>query len=479
MEPRTVSAVNRPGRLSRVRRAIAVALVTAVGALALVVIAPAAAQAATSDVTATCTTLDVKLRTFAEKGAVSILLDGEYQSVGDENGWQSVGTSFTRSYAFEPVVAHTYTVRVNAFDAASGGAAFTPGTGADAEYDASTAPCSPVTVAALGSSCVSEKRVDKQTLSLEISGLRSKVTYLVEVLDDNGDIVDHFQFRTAPVVDKRFSGLTAGQTYRVRVSDQTNDVLSGGTTATLVGCAAPMDLHNVVASCVGGAGRITAVVEGLVPGRTYSAALSPSGATLALTPVATTGVITFTGVARGDYVVSVDDDAAALTSRAGVTVAQCASGSGSGSGSGGTTGTGSNSGGSDSGTSSTPGSTAGGASTVSPNTGASAGRPAVGRSAARVSTTVSASFAETLSLGLSPAITPDAGIASPTDTSDGAGPGDGDVSYASGSGSAADELSSAASSSVWTAWPWLLGAAGILAALAVIAFALLKRRRTI
>ena len=477
MEPRTVSTFTRHGRLSRVRRAIAVALVTAVGALTLVVIAPAAAQAATSDVSATCTTLDVKLRTFADKGAVSILVDGEYQTVGDEDGWQSVGTSFTRSYAFEPVVAHTYTVRVNAFDAASGGASFTPGTGADAEYDASTAPCSPVKVSAVGSSCVSDKRVDKQTLSLEISGLRAKVTYLVEVLDANGKVADHFQFRTAPVVNKTFSGLTAGQTYRVRVSDQTNDVLSGGTTTTLVGCAAPVSLENVVASCVGGAGQISADVEGLVAGRAYSAVLSPSGKTLALAPSASTGVITFAKVPQGNYVLTLDDDDAALSARASVTVADCAIGSGSngnGSAGSGTAGNGATGNGS-AGSGSTTGGSSAGQSTG--GTGSTPARSGGGRSGITGgSTSISATFSEAVTLGLSPAVTAEGTVDNSVDTSDAAGPGDEDA-YASGSGSVADELSSASSSNVWAAWPWMLVAAGLLAAFVLMLLALLKRRR--
>ena len=470
MEPRTVSTFTRQGRLSRVRRAIAVALVTAVGALTLVVIAPAAAQAATSDVSATCTTLDVKLRTFADKGAVSILVDGEYQTVGDEDGWQSVGTSFTRSYAFEPVVAHTYTVRVNAFDAASGGASFTPGTGADAEYNASTVPCSPVKVSAVGSSCVSDKRVDKQTLSLEISGLRAKVTYLVEVLDANGEVADHFQFRTAPVVNKTFSGLTAGQTYRVRVSDQTNDVLSGGTTTTLVGCAAPVSLENVVASCVGGAGQISADVEGLVAGRAYSAVLSPSGKTLALAPSASTGVITFAKVPQGNYVLTLDDDDAALSARASVTVADCATGSGSngnGSAGSGTAGNGS--------TDSTTGGSSAGQSTG--GTGSTSARSGGGRSGVTGgATSVTATFSEAVTLGLSPAVTAEGMVDNSVDTSDAAGPGDDDA-YASGSGSVADELSSASDANVWAAWPWMLVAAGLLSAFVVMLLALLKRRR--
>ena len=474
MEPRTVSAVNRQGRLSRVRRAIAVALVTAVGALALVVVAPTAAQAATSDVTATCTTLDVKLRTFADKGAVSILVDGEYQTVGDESGWQSVGTSFTRSYAFEPVLAHTYTVRVNAFDGASGGASFAPGTGADAEYVSSTVPCSPVKVAAIGSSCVSDKRVDKQTLSLEISGLRAKVTYLVEVLDANGEVADHFQFRTAPVVNKTFSGLTAGQTYRIRVNDQTNDVLSGGATTTLVGCAAPVSLENVVATCVGGAGHISADVEGLVPGRAYSAVLSPSGKSLALTPSASTGVISFANVPQGNYVLTLDDDDAALSARASVAVA-CATGSGSNgngsNGNGGTDSTGNGSAGTESATGgSTAGQSTGAAGSTSVRSGG--GRSGITGGA----TSVSATFSEAVTLGLSPSVTAEGTVDNSVDTSDSAGPGDSDA-YASGSGSVADQLSSESTSNVWAAWPWMLVAAGLLAAFVLMLLALLKRRR--
>jgi hypothetical protein len=465
MEPRTVNHLTQQRRSSRVGRAIAAALVTALGALALVVVAPVAAQAATSDVSATCTTLDVKLRTFAEKGAVSILVNGEYQTVGDEAGWQSVGTSFTRSYAFEPVVAHSYTVRVNAFDGASGGASFAPGTGADAEYVASTVPCSPVSVSAVGSSCVSDKRVDKQTLSLEIRGLRAKVTYLVEVLDENGEVADHFQFRTAPVVNKTFSGLTAGQTYRVRVSDQTNDVLSGGTTTTLVGCAAPVSLENVGASCVGGTGRISADVEGLVPGRSYGATLAPVGKSLTLTPATSTGVITFAGVTRGDYLLTLDDDDAPLSARASVTVADCATGSGSGGTAG--SGTGSTDGGSSSGQSAT-----GGASTGSTTT-----RPGGGRSSATGGeSSISATFSEAVTLGLSPVVSADGTVQNSVDTSDAAGPGD-DDSYASGSGSVADELSSAPASNAWGLWDWMIVAAGLLAAFLLIVLALLRRRR--
>lgn len=454
MEPRTVN------RFIRIARLIAVGLATSIGALALVVVAPSAAQAATSDVSATCTTLDVKLRTFADRGEVSILLDGEYQTDGTEDGWQSVGTSFTRSYAFEPVVAHTYTVRVNSFDAGSAGVSFSPGTGADAEYVATTDPCSPVSVAAVGSSCVSDKRIDKQTLSLEITGLRAKVTYLVEVLDENGEVADHFQFRTAPVVTKTFSGMTAGQTYRVRVTDQSNDVLSGGTTATLVGCAAPASLENTVASCVGGAGRVVADVEGLVPGRAYTAALAPSGVTLRLTPSSADGVITFTGVPRGDYVVTLDDDAAPLTARAAVSVAEC----GTGAGSGGSDGSG--------GDGSTGGSTSTGASN---GVGAPSVRSGGGRSgAAGGATSVSATFTEAVTLALSPAVSPDGTVHDTIDTSEASGPGD-DESYASGS--VADELTSAPSASEAVVWPWVLVAAGSLAALSLIALALLKRRR--
>lgn len=472
MEPRTVN------RFTRITRVIAAALATSIGALALVVIAPAAAQAATSDVSATCTTLDVKLRTFAERGEVSILLDGEYQTDGTDDGWQSVGTSFTRSYAFEPLVAHAYTVRVNSFDSSSGGASFVPGTGADAEYVATTKPCSPVSVVAVGSSCVSDKRVDKQTLSLEITGLRAKVTYLVEVLDENGEVTDHFQFRTAPVVNKTFSGLTAGQTYRVRVTDQSNDVLSGGTTTSLVGCAAPASLENALASCVGGTGRITADIEGLVPGRTYTAALSPTGATVALTPSSGNGVITFTGVPRGDYVVTLDDDDAPLSARAAVSVAECGAASGSaGSGSG---GSGESGGGSVGGGSSSGGST-GDTTTPGASTSTGGGAPAVrsggGRSGATGgATSVSGSFAEAVTLGLSPAVSADGTVDGSIDTSDASGPGD-DQSYASGS--VADELTSAPSASETILWPWVLVAAGVLAAVALIALALLKRRRTV
>lgn len=467
MEPRTVN------RFTRITRVIAAALAASVGALALVVVAPAAAQAATSDVSATCTTLDVKLRTFADRGEVSILLDGEYQTDGTADGWQSVGTSFTRSYAFEPVVAHTYTVRVNSFDPDSGGASFTPGTGADAEYSATTHPCSPVSVAAVGSSCVSDKRIDKQTLSLEITGLRARVTYLVEVLDESGEITDHFQFRTAPVVNKTFSGLTAGQTYRVRVTDQSNDVLSGGTTATLVGCAAPASLENAVASCVGGTGRIVADVEGLVPGRAYTASLSPSAATLRLAPSSANGVITFTGVPRGDYVVTLDDDDAPLSARAAVTVAEC--GTGAESGGNGSGGTGESAGGS-AGSGSTGASAAPGSST-SNGGGSPAVRSGGGRSGAMGgATSVSATFTEAVTLGLSPAVSPDGAVDDTIDTSDASGPGD-DGSYASGS--VADELSSAPSATETVIWPWVLAGAGVLAALALIALALLRRRRTV
>lgn len=471
MEPRTVN------RFTRIARMIAAALATSIGALALVVIAPSAAQAATSDVLATCTTLDVKLRTFADRGEVSILLDGEYQTDGSEDGWQSVGTSFTRSYAFEPVVAHAFTVRVNSFDAGSGGTAFVPGTGADAEYVSTTDPCSPVSVAATGSSCVSEKRINKQTLSLEITGLRAKVTYLVEVFDENGEVTDHFQFRTAPVVNKTFSGLTAGQTYRVRVTDQSNDVLSGGTTASLVGCATPASLENATSSCVGGTGRIVADVEGLVSGRAYTAALSPSGVTLRLTPSSATGVIAFSGVPRGDYVLTLDDDDAPLSARAAVTVAECSAGgstpggaAGSGSSGGGSTGSGSTGSGSN-GNGAAPGtSTSSGAG--SPTVRSGGGRSGVTGG----STSVSASFTESVTLGLAPAVSEDGVVDDTIDASDASGPGDGE-SYASGS--VADDLAAAPSASETIVWPWVLAAAGVLAAVAVIALALLKRRRTV
>ncbi|WP_165067056.1 hypothetical protein [Marisediminicola senii] len=343
-------------RLTRCRPLLLLTVAASLAVAFAVGLAPAhAAQAETPGVDATCSTLSVKPKGFAAKGEVRVTIDGEVQTEGTDDGWRSFTGSFTGVYRFDPVLEHEYTVEVNSFGADSAGRDFSDGEGYDASYTGPTTPCAPVEITASGSNCVSDTRVDKMTLNLEISELRRSTTYLVEVLAHD-EVVTHFQFRTAPVVQKTFSGLTAGERYEVRVTDQSDDALSSRTSVLIPGCAAPIALDATATSCAtpGSAPAIVAELSGLVDGRSYEARLTPGDRVQAVSGSAADSTLTFGDLEPGTgYVVTVTDDAAprSVTSDP-IDVAECATapvegpgtstpGAGTGSGNGNGAGTGS------------------------------------------------------------------------------------------------------------------------------------------
>ncbi|MWB98966.1 hypothetical protein [Agromyces seonyuensis] len=463
--------MNRTARTPFLRRAavrVAAIAAAAVVATAALVAAPVAAQAAdsgTAEVTASCASLVVKLRTFAAGGEVSIVVDGETQTDGDADGWRTIGTSFTRTYAFEPDVAHDYTVRVNSFADGSAGREFRAGTGGDALFSGPTTPCDAVQVLASASSCDAAKRVDSQKLGLEISRLRPSVTYLVEVTDASGEVVDHFQFRTSPVVNKTFSGLSAGETYGIRVTDQSNDVLSGSTSVTIPACAQAIDLTSLTTSCTGGAASATATLADLVPGRSYTAELTPGGATAAIAGADGSGELRLTGLADDtEYTLVVTDDDAAIAARAAATTPTCASSAGG-------DGTGSTPSGSGTGAGSSSGSGGSGSTGGSAADGTAAGSAASGSAASSGPRIVFAAAVQ----GVNGTDLAQAAVAGSDDES-GEGPGDDGASSATGTvgGDAGAALGAAdAGASLWL---WLGGIlAAALAALAVW-FAVRHRR---
>jgi hypothetical protein len=264
----------------RAARRIGAGLVVAVlVALGMAVLHPAAAaHAETPNVTPSCASLTVKPNGFAAKGEIRIVVDGEVQTDGDEEGWTVFKGSFSGVYTFEPAVAHDYRVEINSYATASDGTSFSPGTGADVVFVGTTAPCAPVGIDVGTSNCVSEKQAAKQSIDLTFTGLRKSVTYLAEVFEE-GQVVTHFQFRTAPEADKTFSGLQAGTRYDIRLTDQSNDVLSAGMPVLIPGCADVVSLESEVQQCTGenGGASILATVSDLVPGRTYRLDLVPTG----------------------------------------------------------------------------------------------------------------------------------------------------------------------------------------------------------
>jgi hypothetical protein len=297
----------------RILAALAVAVLVALG---IAVVQPAtAAHAETPNVTPSCASLSVKPNGFAAKGEIRIVVDGEVQTDGDEDGWTVFKGSFSGLYTFEPVVEHDYRVEINSYATASDGTAFSPGTGADVSFVGTTAPCAPVSIDAGTSNCVSEKQAAKQSIDLTFTGLRKSVTYLAEVFAD-GSRVTHFQFRTAPEVHKTFSGLQAGTRYDIRLTDQSNDVLSAGTSVTIPGCAAVVSLESDVQQCTAenrGA-WIVATVTDLVPGRTYRLDLVPSGSfegsVAMLDGNEGSYTVQYGPVSAGDYRLTLEDDAA-------------------------------------------------------------------------------------------------------------------------------------------------------------------------
>lgn len=300
-------------------RRVAASLVTVLlaGGLAALIEAPAA-QAESLNVVANCSTLTVKPNGFAAKGEVRVLVDGEVQTDGTDDGWRAFKGSFSGVYAFDPTLAHDYTVEINSFGSDSASYAFKPGTGYDASYEGPTTPCSAVSVSAAASNCVSAKSIDKQSVNLTFSDLRRSVTYLAEVLLDN-EVVAHFQFRTSPIVTKTFGGLTAGERYEVRLTDQSDDSLSARSWVRIPGCATRTTVSTWVQQCgaSGQTGAISAAIGGLVSGRHYTVAVRPAlGAqpTQTISGDSDDATVYFVDLPVSvHYSVSVSDDAAPRT----------------------------------------------------------------------------------------------------------------------------------------------------------------------
>ncbi|MFD1715385.1 hypothetical protein ACFSBZ_12990 [Amnibacterium flavum] len=316
-------------------RAIAAAVIAMILGAGIAVTATALpASAENLGVSANCSTLTVKPNGFASKGEVRVLVDGEVQTEGTDDGWRSFKGSFSGVYTFEPTVAHDYEVQINSFGADSDGRGFAPGTGYDATYTGPTTACAPVDIAAAASNCVSPSRIDKQSINLTFSELRRSVTYLAEVVL-NGDVVTHFQFRTAPVVQKTFSGLTAGEKYEIRLTDQSDDSLSARAFVPIAGCADRSTVTLTAGECAprSGGSSLSAELTGLVDGREYTLAVSQSAGDRSSRAVAggKDTVVTFADVPAGAYTVTLSDDAAPrVTTSEPVTVAECADGSGAG-----------------------------------------------------------------------------------------------------------------------------------------------------
>ncbi|TDS80861.1 hypothetical protein [Amnibacterium kyonggiense] len=314
------------------RRAFAVVAGIALVALPLVALQAAPAQAETPGVVASCAGLTVKPNGYAAKGELRIVIDGEVQTDGDESGWTTFKGSYPGVYTFEPNLPHTYAVEIDSFADDSAGRSFEPGTGGDVRIAGTTTPCSPVVVTGAGSNCTSASGAGKQSMSLEFSGLRRSVTYLSEVLDADGEVVKHFQFRTAPVVEHRFTGLSAGSTYTARVTDQSNPVLSGSAIVRIGDCATTPTVSLRFSPCSADRrhASLRADLSDLVAGRDYgvdASAGSPRERTLrAAGPTATT---TFAGLVRGtDVVVTVADEDAPRSIRIAATVPSCGTAAG-------------------------------------------------------------------------------------------------------------------------------------------------------
>ena len=427
-------------------RLVALAVVGVLIAIAFAILTPpTSAQAATVDVSTSCATVDVRLGAHPDKAEVSVVIDGEHQTEGANEGWYLFKSSFTGRYAFEPDAAHRYAVSVNSFAADSGGKDFTPGVGGDYLYEGETTPCTGLKVTAAASSCVSDSRADKQQISLEISKLRPSVTYLTEVLDTAGAVVTHFQFRTAPVVNKTFSGLTAGETYLVRVTDQSNDVLSGATSVTIPGCAGDMDLDTVTTSCVGASAEISAHLAGLVSGRSYTAILTPGSARVAIDGNDGEGALRFSDLdANKTYGVRVEDDNAPRAVRAQVTTPAC----------------------------SAAGSAGGSSNAGSLGGAADADAADAPRSGAR------ASFTPALATFRAVSTSTEIAQASTDAGADTAGPGDEPGSYVASGTAAGDAGPVVAASSVAVPTALWLVPASILIAASLLAFLLWRRRRS-
>ncbi|PJI94215.1 hypothetical protein [Luteimicrobium subarcticum] len=335
------------------------ATVALLGFLALLGAQVAQASDARADetpgVAATCSGLVVKPHGYVDKGEVRIVVDGEGQTDGGDDGWTEFKGSFPGVYLFEPDVPHDYTVEVNSYAADSGGRTFTPGIGGDVEVTGPTVPCSPVDVAATTTVCAYDWQAEKQSIDLTMTNLRAHVTYLVEVLHE-GDVVTHFQFRNAPTELKTFSLLHAGTDYQVRVTDQTNGVLSRTVDVPVPGCAARAAVTAAPTACTpDGLAGVSVVLADLVPGRDYVVGLARSGGSddgarsTALHATATATSVVFPGVAAGTYVPSLADaDAPRVVRAEPVVVGSCspsgadpapgggagAAGSGTGSGDG-------------------------------------------------------------------------------------------------------------------------------------------------
>ncbi len=298
-------------RLTRLLATLPIALFILGGGVAAASAADAPGE--TTGVLPTCANLEVKPKYFADKGEVRVVVDGEVQTDG-EGGWREFEGSFTNVYAFDPTVAHDYTVEINSYGASSAGRDFEPGTGTDATFTGPTTPCGPIEVVAAASNCVSPDRVDKQSINLEFSHVRAHVTYLVEVVHE-GEVVTHFEFRTPTPSAKTFSGLTAGLDYRIDVTDESDPALSGSADVSIPGCAERISLDVTAASCVDGSrtSTIDAGLAGLVAGRSYTVRLSPGDQVHTVAGDEQSADLTFDDLAAGTYVVTAEDDAAPRT----------------------------------------------------------------------------------------------------------------------------------------------------------------------
>jgi hypothetical protein len=301
------------------------------------------ASAETANVVATCATLTVKPNGFAAKGEVRVIIDGDIQTEGTSDGWRSFSGSYSGIFAFDPQLAHDYTVEINSFGSDSAGRTFTPGVGFDSKFEGPTTPCGPVGIQAAASNCVSSTAQAKQSVDLTLSSLRTSTTYLVNVLDDSNTVVKHFQFRTAPTVRKTFTGLQAGAAYRVVVEDQSDATLSSHADVTIPGCAQRISA-DLSTRCDSGS-RVDVALSDLVPGRAYTARLT-GAASQATSFVADDSAksVRFGGIhASGDVRVEVSDDAAPRQTTVGpIELDACSTGSSTdtptSSGSGSTTG---------------------------------------------------------------------------------------------------------------------------------------------
>lgn len=244
------------------------ALVGAVLALGGAVLGVSAASAHTPSFTTDCYGFSVKLDWYngSADNTVSVVVNDA--TVVDRAAFRG---SYANAFAFsDPTVVNTWRVIVTAHDDPTGSR------GWSFERQEQSVPCAAPDLTLEASAC--DTVGGSTTLTATIGDLNAGESYTGRLYRD-GVLVETFPATTAGVT---WSGLEAGRTYRLSVTNDSRPGLSREVETVSVGCPQNGDLAVAVEQCTAAessnaAVRVTA--SSLVPGREYSAAVTKGGTT--------------------------------------------------------------------------------------------------------------------------------------------------------------------------------------------------------